>query len=531
MNLWAKHSRQLVVLAVASFFFSCQDETSFLGYPNPSPKFNIAYVDIPIGSSVLLMDSVRTSNFDATNDLNRFMIGKTDDPVFGSSTASSFAQFYPAAKIADDSVVFDSLVMHLRPDFYVDGANGNTNQKFNLHRINEPFSYRYTVTTTTNTGGQQKPFESTYSFKRLFYNKSTVGHDPAPIGTLDFPVDYAEYVSERDDPSVDEKFILRTRLDNAFGEELLTLLADTAFTNDLSSNPDLFFEEFHGIAIVPEQSDKVVRFNPDSIDFRLYYHTLKANGSNKDTLSLPISIGRNGLASFNAITTDRSGAELATLTSYYEEFDLGNDKRYIQAGTGIVTKLDFSKFVEFAHSDTIEQMVINSAELIISNVDDPDHNEPPSNLLLTVVKENNRPKKLAYPGKTSAYVSDLENINRYQGYLNFDRRNTSTTSSVLFDSTFNIVNDQGNFFNLSYSSTDKKYSGTASLFFQQLFVKDESKKLFTDVVLIPYAPARTSADPVYGRHVNGKSLNRVSFDKNNIMLRVYYTVPTVNQNQ
>src|SRR5690606_34941765 len=102
---------------------------------------------------------------------------------------------------------------------------------------------------------------------------------------------------------------------------------------------------------------------------------------------------------------------------------------------------------------------------------------------------------------------------------------------ILFDSTLNIINDQGNFFNLAYSSTDKKYSGSASLFFQQLFVKDEAKKLFTDIVLIPYAPARSAGDPVYGRHVNGKSVNRVSFNKDNIMLRVYYTVPIVNQNQ
>ena len=63
MNLWAKRIKLLSALAGVLFFFSCQEESSILGYKNPNSKFKVSYVEIPIESSVLLRDSLRTSNF------------------------------------------------------------------------------------------------------------------------------------------------------------------------------------------------------------------------------------------------------------------------------------------------------------------------------------------------------------------------------------------------------------------------------------------------------------------------------------
>ena len=71
MNLWVNRIGQLTMLAVALFFFSCEDETSILGYKNPNSKFKVSYVEIPIESSVLLRDSLRTSNFLYTGEPNR----------------------------------------------------------------------------------------------------------------------------------------------------------------------------------------------------------------------------------------------------------------------------------------------------------------------------------------------------------------------------------------------------------------------------------------------------------------------------
>ena len=49
------------MLAVALFFFSCEDETSILGFKNPKKKFQVGFVDIPLNtSSILVVDSLIT---------------------------------------------------------------------------------------------------------------------------------------------------------------------------------------------------------------------------------------------------------------------------------------------------------------------------------------------------------------------------------------------------------------------------------------------------------------------------------------
>src|SRR5687768_12985680 len=95
MNLWAKRIvRQLTVLAVALFFFSsCEDETSLLGFKNPKSKFNVSYLEIPLGSSVLLIDSIITDN--KLN--NGVFVGQYTDPVAGQVTASVFLQMLPTS--------------------------------------------------------------------------------------------------------------------------------------------------------------------------------------------------------------------------------------------------------------------------------------------------------------------------------------------------------------------------------------------------------------------------------------------------
>ena len=68
------------------------------------------------------------------------------------------------------------------------------------------------------------------------------------------------------------------------------------------------------------------------------------------------------------------------------------------------------------------------------------------------------------------------------------------------------------------------------MFFNKLHTLslDEDNTLLTKALLIPHVAGSATS---YGSYINGKSLNRVSFDKDNIRLRIYYTIPTVNQNQ
>jgi len=111
MNLWARPLGQLAMLAVALFFFSCEDESSTLGYKNPNSKFKVSYVEIPIESSVLLRDSLRTSNYSYSGEPNRFLVGSYIDDVFGQISAAAFTQYYttlPIVKVSSTSV-YDSV--------------------------------------------------------------------------------------------------------------------------------------------------------------------------------------------------------------------------------------------------------------------------------------------------------------------------------------------------------------------------------------------------------------------------------------
>ncbi len=129
--------------------------------------------------------------------------------------------------------------------------------------------------------------------------------------------------------------------------------------------------------------------------------------------------------SFNSITHDFTGTPLDGLTTPYQDFEPTDGKRYIVAGSRIVTKIDFSKFVEFANSDTIDQIAINSAEFVIKNIDEPGNFDPPKNLIVKLINDDNHAKKLAYPGRTTQYREDLTAIGTYQSMVNFDYRNYS----------------------------------------------------------------------------------------------------------
>lgn len=542
MNLWAKRTGQLTLLAVALFFLSCEDETSILGFKNPNEKFDIRYVDIPVISSTMLLDSVRSSNNYASNDFNRFLVGHYVDPVFGEITASSYMQYVPSNTINVKeehldtiSYAYDSASLFLSFDFYAYGADGNTPQAIDIFELAEPLKTSFDVSVGGNVGGQQKPVETIYKKVNDYYTKTAVSQQPEVLASLNFNVDLEDWDFDLNSNGAPTRYLRAktTALDN-LGQRIYNraLLGDSTFTWQ-----NLFTKDFPGLAIVPTSGDKVYGFSPndDSTVLRVHYHSIsKKSGKTKDTLTLTLNFNRVG---YNKIDADRSASDLAFLNGFYTPSEDG-DKRYIQAATGVVTKLDFSKFLDFA--DTIERLAINSAELRIDNINIPSEYQylPPSSLLVKLARPNNRFHSVIYPGNGSAASQQSELISGFRGYVNFDSRNVLfreatngglLSSGIPFDSTLNIINDGGSFFTLNYSKDDQNYRGLANLFFQQLFNNRDTEGLnYTSVILYPYAPTGVSGNPAYGRNIYGKTVNRVSFNKNDIVLRIYYTIPTSN---
>ena len=264
---------------------------------------------------------------------------------------------------------------------------------------------------------------------QYYFNKSNVSYSGL-LGTKTFsinPVDFNKFAASSEDK--DTVITIRLPLDFSFGQRLFnsalkyrdaTTAADSTFVRFSE-----FVKEFKGIVIKPESGDKVLGFNPSATQagITLHYHE-----TDKDSLSIKLAF--SPVIGFNQIRSDRSATELSGLTQYYEESLNSSNNRYIQSGVGILTKLDFSKFYEFA--DTVPYVLINSAELVVESVE-PSPYAPPSILSLRVLETNNRMKKFSL-----AKTQDQTDLVEYNGFLRYDIPISNAAPIVENDSVFYV---------------------------------------------------------------------------------------------
>ena len=482
MNLWANRVVQLASLLVALFFFSCEDEASVLGFKNQNQKFEASYIEIPIESSVLLLDSQRTSNFVLLqNETNRFLIGQYTDDKFGAVAANAYTQFFTnsGVKLPAD-VTYDSVSLQIILDFYNYGsADALSSQTVSVYELDE---------------------ELKSENRKYYFNKSEALVKPTPLGSKTFtvnPKDLDGFAAEKSDTTI----VIKVALDKAFGQRIFdnallyrdaTTVADSIFINQSE-----FTKLFKGLSIKTDNGDKILGVNTNSA-VTLHYHTATAD-------SLNLHLGFFGLNGFSQIKNDRSSSDLAGLTQYAQDFSPVSDLRYIQSGTGVYTKLDFRKFFEFC--DTIPNIVINSAQLSLGSVAESDLARP-SNLVLRILQSNNTLKKVKSHQDTLDISAYNPRFPAHPGTLTLDNG-----TYVDNDLTMTVLGDTDGF--LKYSSEKKSYDGNFALFFQQLSIVRDGVPRYQYFALYPTTPSMP----------NTKSVNRVIFPKDNIKLKVYYTKP------
>lgn len=409
------------------------------------------------------MDSLRTTNL--TGETLRILSGGYNDPVFGNSQAQAFMQFKPVSvsTVLAPTAIYDSIVLRLRYDFYSYGTTGETVQTYAVHEV----------------------LDTLFTNKNYYFN-SSVSIGRSALGYATKVVNQEFFKSEFDDTNADSLITIRVKLSDGFGQRLFEAIdaEDENYTNF-----NLFKNIFKGLAVIPSNCDKIVGFNHTDLNsvLTLYYHEEDV----KKTVSFSFSQG----VTFSKITTDRSTSELAGLDQYYTEFKPASSA-YIQAGSSVVTKLDFSKFYEY--TDTIPNLVINSAELVITDAEQTSGLYVPNNLALTLLRNSNRYKSFENKQDTIDYI------------------NLNGVVTLGDELKFFVGLDQGGILNMNYNSTNRTYIGYPTLYFQRLFdVKS---------VRYPYAALRPS-DPQ-----PGKSVNRVFFPKDRIKLRLYYTRANIDAN-
>lgn len=464
-NWWVKIS----TVTITSFlvFISCEDPEALFGFKDENPRFKVRYVEIPLESSQLVVDSVRTQN--TSNTDHRLLVGEYSDPIAGKVTVKGIAQYSPPvlSVTVPSTAVLDSAFLTLKTDYYHYGSTGSTEEKFELHELTDVL----------------------YSELNEYFSNSTIGYDPVVIGTASLFADAEVYKKEFYDTDADPVVTLKFNLNSAYADRLLHSIdaADTLFTKFRN-----FRKIFKGLAIVPASNSKVLGFslNVGETALTLYYH----NGDSK----LSYSFLLNGGVSYSKIDADRSGTDLPTVPALYQEFYPPNGSRFVQSGSGLITKLNIQKFYSFA--DTVDKVIFNSAELVIDNLNTASGYAPPR-LVSRLLHDNNRFFSLKNHEDSLTYFSyfggNIVPLTTPGFYMGDD--DPASAGPAIFD----------------YSSDKNSYNGYCTSFFQRLFDLKKEGKEFNRLSLFPYNPSFT------------KSVNRAGFNSDKIKLRIYYTKPVV----
>src|SRR5690606_28760656 len=253
MSLWVRQTGRLII-AGALFFLSCEEDITLLGY-KADQRFGVHFWEIPLESSLLLVDSLRTSNL--SQETNRLMIGRYTDDLLGEVSTGLYSQYYRNGSLPDSLsfATFDSVSLHLAYDEYFYGSRDNTFQEYVVHELDEELV-------------------NVLEANPIYYNNSTKLLGPQ-IGSKSFTLDPV-LLEDAIDNNLDTTYIRIIPLEASFGQRLFdaAALAQNATTPEDSTYIKLgeFVKEFKGISVQTVQGDKVYGLDPRNDEFKIVVH-------------------------------------------------------------------------------------------------------------------------------------------------------------------------------------------------------------------------------------------------------------------
>lgn len=532
MNLWAKRAGLLFSAAVLIFLISCEDDSYLLGFKGKT-KFKGRYQELVFDgekSSVFLIDSVFTDQFTISSSPEpasyRFLVGNYFDPDFGNVSAHFYLQYLPndapnnpsyfnRDKENIGSIVLDSTTVQLMLDYYAYGPEVTIDEVVNVYSL-------------------IKGSRDSLNFYDRYINSSELNYDPILIGQLGVkkfsraysgsskfrPIDLTpikfELQTDLGEGSRDT-IMLQGKLDEEFAFRIFNWIAtkgDSALVYDSLIN--VFRKEFPGFAFFPTKNSRIIGVNPLNgfSRFTFHYHTPSKDSVTTSLYFTPFPyVSSNG---FTNITTTRSG-DLSGISVPQERFFPSSGQRYIQDGSGVVTELDMSEFYSFI--DTLEDIVINSAEISMDVKAFPSGMSPVSSLFGIIMK-NEGGKLVALD---STVEEDFDKMTEFVGNVYTDLSNFGMATELSAASPFR----------LTYDNSSMQYRGFATLFFQRMF--DNKDKPELNIEHIAFYPATAPILKILYENNNtsypllksgiGNSVNRAVIKPGGIKLKLYYTVP------
>lgn len=473
-------ARIVGLMLLSALTFSCEEDINTIGLP-PENNLGIFFADVPLADyiSQVWVGDIVTGSVTAPGNA-QLLVGAYTDPNFGEVSASSYFELIYNNVPIDETAVFDSAFIELRVNFqYGINADGML-QEFELYQLDEPINIYNVVDGDSTIRRFQTEDELPIDLKLadLSFNLETdsIGLSFGETGIdlndgIDDATDSAYYEANFDSNDF-YRYILKTKLSDKFGADIINSLkvAESPDAND-------FADFSKGIHIRPSSTNSAILTfltnNSDNI-VKIYYTEENDDGN---PVSKTVSYRFSNNRSFNNITPNVNspwtGSDFDGITQYnvFETFD----NAYIQAGTGLLTKIDLEPFRTFR--DTLNNPILQGAQLVISGV-------------------NSNVGSLAPPQQILFNLTSLDSLADGSYRESSVPQNTSSNPLTAI-----------------YNSDNDQYIADIPLFLT-LFLQDEDFE-FNQIVISPSGL--------------GTSLSRAVFNKDNVRLRIYYTLPDKNQ--
>jgi hypothetical protein len=334
---------RVLLIAIAILLFSCNDEPSEIGnvFKSGDVSYGISYVDtVTVKTSTVLLDSLPTS---WTGTL---LTGKYEDDKLGVVQSTAYMQigpesgWYPEIDALLDSVV---LILPYNGIYYGDTTTTST---LSVHRVTEDFEV-HSLPLYWVDEGNYPYFNATSGL----FNTSEFEYS-STLGTKSFK------------PRPNSSDTLQIRLSDNIGNSWLREAKQE--TNYFSSYSE-FQKYFQGIVIKETSATaaSIVGFDAAGAKIRVYYRQYNNEVLEQTHFDLTYT---TLYYQYNKISGDRTNTALASLQPGNKiiSSEVTSDEVYMQAGVGIVTKVEFPYIKDLHNVNDI--LLINNAVLVIEPV-------------------------------------------------------------------------------------------------------------------------------------------------------------------
>lgn len=449
-----------LIIISALFLVNCEDPSELgLNIVPPQDNLGVQFVDLQLGGSTVLLDSVETSS------TNILMSGKYEDDLFGSVKTQFYTQFFPLGALPSSFTDVDSIQLQLRINYFHGDDFSQESQSFSIHQLTENL------------------YDSLD-----YYGFQITTFDPISIG--DTTVVF--------DPKIDSLLIVNLTFPDT------TLL--NASRNFTSSDVEAFSEAIKGLTVVPDEGNTaIVGFDPNAATTHVtIYYTTNDTVVNRYQFPLGVSTTRSqGPVQYNNISADRSASSLSALTMPFTPYEDPNGDLYLQTGTGVIPKLDFQTFFDFVQADTTGTIIVNEARLVFKNLKGiGDNLQPPAETAFFFSDSESRLLDVDTSSSFFPGSIQIDQIYISANELNINPLILRTTSSRAILDTLSL-----------------DYNVEVGLFLQGIadgkFTEEEGK----DILIYPFSFVSEGRLV----QSNGRNLDRFVVNSSDIRLRIYYT--------